>query len=71
MPRIKSATPAEAAKHPREFSILVNIAKDGEAPREVSLRTRASRVAAPRLARFITTITAAPPHSALPLCRCS
>ncbi|KIY96412.1 hypothetical protein MNEG_11547 [Monoraphidium neglectum] len=41
MPRIKSATPAEAAKYPREFSILVNLAKDGEAPREVLLKAAA------------------------------
>jgi hypothetical protein len=45
MPRIKSATPAEAAKYPREFSILVNLAKDGEAPREVGLALPARTVA--------------------------
>ncbi|KIY99517.1 alcohol dehydrogenase, putative [Monoraphidium neglectum] len=42
MPRIKTATAAEAAKHPREFSILVNLAKDGEAPREVLLKASQS-----------------------------
>ena len=38
MPRIKRPDipePSVAAKYPREFSILVNLAKDGEAPREL------------------------------------
>ncbi|KAI8464340.1 MAG: chaperonin 10-like protein [Monoraphidium minutum] len=38
MPRVKKPSAAEALAHPREFSLLVNIAKDGEAPREVLLK---------------------------------
>lgn len=36
MPRVKKPSAEAALKHPREFSILINLAKDGEIPREVS-----------------------------------
>ena len=35
MPKIKPASAVEAAEHPREFSLLVNLTKDSEAPRQV------------------------------------